>query len=544
MDGTLVMLTDPQASGHEGAGAKTDKVPSETQVTKELNKGVAGEGPLPTPTIKPFLTEVSAGYHALKTDGTLVMSTDPRVSGDKGAWAKIDKVLTETLVSLSPGRGGSTVSMGVAKAKQDPWQPQSKQDPRRPQVTAVAADPREATAAAADPREATAAAADPREVEAGTAARLPLVVEAGTAARLPLVAKAGTAARLPLVAEAGTAARLPLVAEAGTAARLPLVAEAGTAARLPLLAEAGTATLVLPAALDPLDPLAMRDPLAPLATLDPLAPLATLDPLAPLATLDPLAPLATLDPLAPLATLDPLAPLATLDPHSSSSPSGGGGGNSSSSPSGQEEYCLFWEKEWERTAEGSSHNTCRKNSSPGVTAVLSRGIPARTVPGNPSDSYPNYATSAEVSTMWPTALSIRRGRSRGFLGLYNQQGVVDCCSQRPSSNSNSGQRNQRTCSPCAPGAERWITVGGTAQRCHRAGAGDVRKGDTTGQDVPMLVYQHPGGGSLCIQRPDGGTASVQRPTGSCPHLHQQGENACCPHLHQQRENACCRDAPI
>ncbi|MGH0139901.1 UNVERIFIED_CONTAM: hypothetical protein FKN15_070224 [Acipenser sinensis] len=134
------------------------------------------------------------------------------------------------------------------EAKQDPWQTQSKQDPRRPQVTAVAADPREATAAAADPREATAAAADPREAtaaaadpreaEAGTAARLPLVAEAGTAARLPLVAEAEMAARLPLVAEAEMAARLPLVAEAEMAARLPLVAEAEMAARLPLVAEA------------------------------------------------------------------------------------------------------------------------------------------------------------------------------------------------------------------------------------------------------------------------------------------------------------------
>ncbi|MGH0121887.1 UNVERIFIED_CONTAM: hypothetical protein FKN15_067183 [Acipenser sinensis] len=60
---------------------------------------VAGEGPLPTPTIKSLLTEVSAAYRAFKTDGTLVMSTDPRASGDECARAKIDKVPTKTLVS-------------------------------------------------------------------------------------------------------------------------------------------------------------------------------------------------------------------------------------------------------------------------------------------------------------------------------------------------------------------------------------------------------------------------------------------------------------
>ena len=59
---------------------------------------MAGEGPLPTPTIKPLPTEVSAAYRALKTDGTLVMSTDPWASGHEGAWAKTDKVPTETLV--------------------------------------------------------------------------------------------------------------------------------------------------------------------------------------------------------------------------------------------------------------------------------------------------------------------------------------------------------------------------------------------------------------------------------------------------------------
>ncbi|MGH0137860.1 UNVERIFIED_CONTAM: hypothetical protein FKN15_067978 [Acipenser sinensis] len=54
-----------------------------------------------------------------------------------------------------------------------------------------------------------------------------------------------------------------------------------------------------------------------------------------------------------------------------------------------------------------------------------------TAPGTSSDSYPNDAPSVEVSTSWPTALSIRRGRSRGRLSLHHQQGEVDCCSRRP-----------------------------------------------------------------------------------------------------------------
>ncbi|MGH0148334.1 UNVERIFIED_CONTAM: hypothetical protein FKN15_012441 [Acipenser sinensis] len=90
-------------------------------------------------------------------------------------------------------------------------------------------------------------------------------------------------------------------------------------------------------------------------------------------------------------------------------------------------------------------------------------------------------------------------------------GEVDCCSHRPNHHCNSGQRSQRTCSPGAPGAERWITAGGTAPRCHRAGAGGVRKGDTTGRDAPMPARQYPKGRSRCVHSPKGRSRCVHSP---------------------------------
>ncbi|MGH0140267.1 UNVERIFIED_CONTAM: hypothetical protein FKN15_040734 [Acipenser sinensis] len=77
----------------------------------------------------------------------------------------------------------------------------------------------------------------------------------------------------------------------------------------------------------------------------------------------------------------------------------------------------------------------------GGTAARSLGIPEPTAPGTPSDSYPSYAPSAEVSTTWPAALSIRRGRSRGRLSLYHQQGEVDCCSHRPNNSGNNSNHS-------------------------------------------------------------------------------------------------------